>query len=247
MKWRAIVTKVILCQRAVKTHYEIKRSVIKDNKNNKVILIKFLKKITNSSAGIKRSLFGRVSCKKTANIKSFHGNIGRNLINSKDTRDFITNNLIGLDLRGKAKEDPVFARQTCDAVLASVYSIKKDLFCKKMISNNIDISGYLKAAGIAAREAGLEGKNDNNDAFVPAGAGANPFVSAVISSAQLKFPRVFFNKKQQAFFKQYAEKKISCEVSEICKDKGIISPVEFGVMLDKIASRYLLSQENHKP
>lgn len=117
----------------------------------------------------------------------------------------------------------------------------KDVFCNEIISKGIDISGYLKEAGVAAMQAGLEGKTDNNETFIPSGAGANPFVTAVISVAQLKFPRAFFNKKQQVFFKQYAEKKISCEVGEICKNKGFISPVEFGVILDKIASRYLLS------
>lgn len=236
------MTKITSYQQTIRTHFEIKTTDVKNKKHNKTTLINFLKSIVNSSDKLKSRLFGRTSCKDNLNnMASFHSNIRKNVIDSKVTRDFITKKLIELDLPGKAKEDPVYARQTCDAVLASVYSNKKDIFCKEMISKGIDISGYLNAAGAAALQAGLGGKIDNNDTFIPTGAGANPFVTAVISSAQLKFPRVFLNKNQQEFFKQYAEKKISCEVGEICKDNGFISPVEFGVMLDKIASRYLLS------
>ncbi|ATX62814.1 hypothetical protein [Yersinia hibernica] len=236
------MTKITSYQKTIKTPFEIKTTDAKSNRGNKTTLIKMLKKTINSSTKLKANLFGGASCKDNLNnMGLFHNDIRNNVIDSKVTRDFITKKLLELDLPGKAKEDPVYAKQACDAVLASVYSNKKDVFCKEMISKGIDISGYLKDVGAAALQAGLEGKIDNNDTFIPTGAGANPFVTAVISSAQLKFPLVFLNKNQQGFFKQYAEKKISCEVGKICKDNGFISPVEFGVMLDKIASRYLLS------
>lgn len=167
-----------------------------------------LKNIANSCAKLKYFLFERSSCKNNLNnIKSFHRNISKNVIGSKATRDFITKKLIALDLTGKAKEDPVYARQTCNAVLASVYSNRKDIFCKEMISKGIDISGYLKEAGSAAQQASLEGKIDNNDTFIPAGAGANPFITAVISSAQKKFPRAILNKNQHAFLNNTLKKR----------------------------------------
>ncbi|MFZ4215384.1 type III secretion protein SopE2, partial [Pantoea endophytica] len=147
--------------------------------------------------------------------------------------------LTDLKITLTADEDHTYARQTCDAILASVYSNKKDYFCKEMISRGIDISGFIKEAGNAAQKAGLAGQKNNHDVFIPSGAGANPFVTSVISSAQQKFPRVFLNKNQQASFKQYAEKKISSEVGEICKKLGLITPVDFGLVLDEIASRYI--------
>ncbi|MFC7506718.1 type III secretion protein SopE2 [Pantoea stewartii] len=213
------MTKITSFQQTNRMHFEIKATDSKNKRNNKSSFINVLKGIVNSSARLKVFLFRRASCKDNLNnIKPFYSNIRNNVINSKVTMDFITKKLIELDLPGKAKEDPVYAKQTFDAVLASVYSNKKDFFCKKMISKDIDISGYLKAAGEAALQAGLEGKIDNNDTFIPNGAGANPFVTAVISSAQRKFPR-FFKQKPTGFFKQYAEKRFHVKWEKYVKTK----------------------------
>ncbi|WP_253384106.1 hypothetical protein [unidentified bacterial endosymbiont] len=243
------MTKVTSYPNTVRTHAEVKLNGVKTKKKTiNTTLTKMLKSVVNSSAKLKMIIFKRSSQKNNSGyFNSSHDNLRKTVIDSKVTRELISQKLKELDLTGKAKKDPVFARQSIDAVLASVYSNKKDFVCRDMMSNDKDISGYLKEIGHAAQQAGLEGKVDNNNTFIPAGAGANPFVTPVISNVQHKIPHVFFNKKQQVYFKQYVEKKISHEVGEICKEKGRISPDEFATQLDKIASRYLSGQEYQMP
>ena len=234
------MTKISSQPNTVRTHAEVNLNGVKNRKKTiNTILTKMLKSVTNSSAKLRMIIFKRSSHKNNSGyFNSSYSNLRKNVINSKVTRELITQKLTELDLPGTAKKDPVFAQQSIDAVLASVYSNKKDLVCLDMMSNGKDISGYLKEIGHAAQQAGLEGKVDNNT-FIPSGSGANPFVTNVISNVQRKIPHVFINKKQQVYFKQYLEKKISHEVGEICKEKGRISPNEFATQLDKIASRHL--------
>ncbi|WP_263071024.1 hypothetical protein [Enterobacter huaxiensis] len=238
------MTKITSQSTTFRTHAEVKLNDVKNRKKTiNTILTKVLKRVVNSSAKLKMMIFKRSSHKNNSvYFNSPHNNLRKNVIDSKVTRELIIQKLKELDLPGTAKKDPVFAQQSIDAVLASVYSNKKDLVCLNMMSKDKDITGYLKEIGHAAQQAGLEGKVDNNT-FIPSGAGANPFVTSVISNVQRKMPYVFINKKQQVYFKQYVEEKISHEVGEICKEKGRISPDEFATQLDKIASQHLSAQK----
>lgn len=242
------MTKITSQLNTVRTRVEVKLNCVKNRRKTiNTILTKMLKSVVNSSAKFKMMVFKRSPHENNSGyFNSSHYNLRKNVIDSKVTREMIILKLKELNLAGTAKKDPVFARQSIDAVLASVYSNKKDLVCLNMMSNGQDISGYLKEIGHAAKQAELEGKIDNNT-FIPSGAGANPFVTYVISNVQRKIPHVFINKKQQIYFKQYVEKKVAHEVGEICKEKGRISPDEFATQLDKIASRHMSVQKNHMP
>lgn len=236
------MTKITSYQDIYKTHIDTKPTEKKHEKTfNNSTLLTALKSIISSCIKLKKSSFdSSPQNKDVSRDNAFQNRARGQVIDSKTMRDFISQKLTELNLAGAGKDDPVYASQACDAVLASIYSNKKDAFCKEMISKGINTTGYLKEAGEAAKKVGLKGEMYNN-VFVPSGAGANPFVTPLISSAQQKFPHMFSNKTQQASFKQYAEKKISYEVEKICKDKGMISPAEFGVMLEKIARKHLAS------
>lgn len=240
------MTKITSQPNTVRTHAEVKLNGVKNRKRTiNTILTKMLKSVVNSSAKLKMIIFKRSSHENNSGyFNSSYNNLRKTVIDSKVTRELIIRKLKELDLSGTARKDPVFAQQSIDAVLSSVYSNKKDLVCLDMMSKDKDISGYLKEIGHAAQQAGLEGKVDNNNTFIPSGAGANPFVTSVISNIQRKIPYVFINKQQQVYFKQYVEKKISHEVGEICREKGRISPDEFATQLDKIASRHLSVQKH---
>lgn len=235
------VTKIISIQSPYKNHIHVKETSAKNGKNThgNSPLITMLKKITNSNIQFKKPSFGNILHKSNNSHANPFSNRGRvQVIDSKTVKNYISQKLQELDLPGKGKEDPIYASQAFDAILASVYSNKKDEFCIKMIEQGLDTSSFLKEAGEAAKTAGLKGKM-HNGIFEPAGAGANPFLTPLISSSQQKYPYTFINKNQQAFFKGYAEKNISIEMGEICKEKGMIRPAEFGKILEEIANRYL--------
>lgn len=82
--------------------------------------------------------------------------------------------LNSLDIKGNASKDPAYARQTCEAILAAVYSNNKDQCCKLLISKGISITPFLKEIGEAAQNAGLPGEMKNG-VFTPGGAKGESF------------------------------------------------------------------------
>ncbi|MGN7915524.1 hypothetical protein [Enterobacter sp. 22466] len=221
------------------SYYRSTKNGSERKKTHKRFPFRFLKGVKNTTTSFKnRCLKLRHARNNVKNINSLHHRVRAQAISHNTIKSFIIQKLEALDLIEKAKQDTVYASQACDAALASVYSNKKDVFCKEMISLGLDTSEYLREAGYAAKNVGLEGQM-HNDIFIPAGSGANPFLTAIISSTQRRYPRLFLNKNRQATFREYAERKILCKVGKICQAKGIITPSEFGLMLDKIASKYL--------
>ncbi|HGB6967495.1 TPA: SPI-1 type III secretion system guanine nucleotide exchange factor SopE, partial [Salmonella enterica subsp. enterica serovar Enteritidis] len=136
---------------------------------------------------------------------------GRAVLTNKVVKNFMLQTLHDIDIRGSASKDPAYASQTREAILSAVYSKYKDQYCNLLISKGIDIAPFLKEIGEAAQNAGLPGAT-KNDVFTPSGAGANPFITPLITSAYSKYPHMFTSQHQKASFNIYAEKIIMTEV-----------------------------------
>jgi len=187
-----ITNKIISGPSIYKVQSHIKAVGVKNSSPpKKNVLTTLLRKITNSSINLKRELLVKFLPKNEAqNINNFTHRERVQVVDSKTVKEFMTQKLHELDLSGKGKEDPVYASQACDAILASVYSNKKDQYCKMLISKGVDTSAFLKEAGEVASDMGLAGKM-HHDIFTPSGAGANPFLTAIFSSAQQKYMHMF--------------------------------------------------------
>lgn len=235
-----IVQKIISAQNHYQNSIHFKTSSFKNDKaRNNSPLFTRLKKVMNINIPFRKPSYGNGLQKNDINRANPFSNRSRTpVIDSKTVKNFISKQLSELNLRGNAKEDPEYFSQAFDAVLASVYSNKKDKFCKEMISKGIDISSYLMEAGEAAKKAGIKGEM-KNDIFVPKGAGANPFITPLMSSTQKEHLYSLKNEKQSQLFRMHAEKIISNEVGEMCKEKGLIHPTEFDLILEGIGAKYL--------
>lgn len=179
--------------------------------------------------------------KTEAPASHFHrGNTseGRALLTSKIVKEFMVQKLNDLDIKSQASKDPVYARQTCEAVLSAVYSNHKDQCCRLLISKGVSITPFLQEIGEAARNAGLPGET-KNDVFTPGGAGANPFITPLVSAASVKYPHMFINHQQQASFKAYAERIILKEVMPLFHEGPMPTPQQFQLILENIANKHV--------
>lgn len=163
---------------------------------------------------------------------------GRSVITNKIVKESILQKLNTLDIKGNASKDPDYARQTCEAILAAVFSNSKDHCCKLLVSKGISITPFLKELGEAAQKAGLPGEIKNG-VFTPGGAGANPFIAPLMASVSTQHPHMFINHSQQVFFKGYAEALIMKEVTPLFNEGTMPTPQQFQLTVNSIANKYL--------
>ncbi|HDO8573702.1 TPA: SPI-1 type III secretion system guanine nucleotide exchange factor SopE [Salmonella enterica subsp. enterica serovar Dublin] len=163
---------------------------------------------------------------------------GRAVLTNKVVKNFMLQTLHDIDIRGSASKDPAYASQTREAILSAVYSKYKDQYCNLLISKGIDIAPFLKGIGEAAQNAGLPGAT-KNDVFTPSGAGANPFITPLITSAYSKYPHMFTSQHQKASFNIYAEKIIMTEVVPLFNECAMPTPQQFQQILENIANKYI--------
>ncbi|ENV9885768.1 SPI-1 type III secretion system guanine nucleotide exchange factor SopE, partial [Salmonella enterica] len=168
---------------------------------------------------------------------------GRAVLTNKVVKNFMLQTLHDIDIRGSASKDPAYASQTREAILSAVYSKYKDQYCnllisKGIVSKGIDMAPFLKEIGEAAQNAGLPGAT-KNDIFTPSGAGANPFITPLITSAYNKYPHMFTSQHQKASFNIYAEKIIMKEVAPLFNECAMPTPQQFQLILENIANKYI--------
>ncbi|HCM3758010.1 TPA: SPI-1 type III secretion system guanine nucleotide exchange factor SopE [Salmonella enterica subsp. enterica serovar London] len=163
---------------------------------------------------------------------------GRAVLTNKVVKNFMLQTLHDIDIRGSASKDPAYASQTREAILSAVYSKYKDQYCNLLISKGIDTAPFLKEIGEAAQNAGLPGAT-KNDVFTPSGAGANPFITPLITSAYSKYPHMFTSQHQKASFNIYAEKIIMTEVVPLFNECAMPTPQQFQQILENIANKYI--------
>ncbi|EDF7152829.1 SPI-1 type III secretion system guanine nucleotide exchange factor SopE [Salmonella enterica subsp. enterica serovar Dublin] len=162
---------------------------------------------------------------------------GRAVLTNKVVKNFMLQTLHDIDIRGSASKDPAYASQTREAILSAVYSKYKDQYCNLLISKGIDIAPFLKEIGEAAQNAGLPGAT-KNDVFTPSGAGANPFITPLITSAYSKYPHMFTSQHQKASF-NISEKIIMTEVVPLFNECAMPTPQQFQQILENIANKYI--------
>lgn len=227
-------------------HYRIHRSdvePVKEKTTEKDIFAKSITAVRNSFISLSTSLSDRFSLHLQTDIPTTHfhrgsASEGRAVLTSKTVKDFMLQKLNSLDIKGNASKDPAYARQTCEAILAAVYSNNKDQCCKLLISKGISITPFLKEIGEAAQNAGLPGEMKNG-VFTPGGAGANPFVVPLIAAASIKYPHMFINHNQQVSFKVHAEKIVMKEVTPLFNKGTMPTPQQFQLTIENIANKYL--------
>lgn len=213
--------------RAVLANKFIKNFMLRtsnDNKSNSNLSVRF---ISHKDTGSPTIHFHRGSASE-----------GRAVLTNKVVKNFMLQTLNDMDIRGNASRDPAYASQTREATLSAVYSKNKDQYCKLLISKGIKIGPFLKEIGEAAQNAGLPGTTKNG-IFTPSGAGANPFITPLMSSANCKYPYMFINQHQQVSFKIYAEKIIMTEVTPLFNECAMPTPQTFQLTLENIANKYI--------
>ncbi|EDV4581392.1 type III secretion system guanine nucleotide exchange factor SopE2 [Salmonella enterica] len=216
---------------------------VKEKTTEKSAFAKSITAVRNSFIRLSTSLSEHFSLHKQTETPTTHfhrGNAseGRSVLTNKIVKDFMLQKLNSLDIKGNASKDPAYARQTCEAILSSVYSNHKDQCCKLLVNKGGSITPFLKEIGEAAQNAGLRGEIKNG-VFTPAGAGTNPFVVPLISSASTKYPHMFTNYNQQVSFKAYAEKIIMKEVTSLFNERSMQTPQQFQLTVENIANKYL--------
>lgn len=159
-------------------------------------------------------------------------------------KSFINKQVAELDIYSKGKNDSKYADQTIDSILSSVYSERKDSYCinQSKTGNKIPV-GYLQEIGQIAKQNGLSGE-ENKGIFEPAGAGANPFLTAVMTPIVKRFGIRMGANLQSTRFNDYAKQKIYNEAAKLCSERGRIEPNEFSYQLNKIAEKYSQTKEN---
>ncbi|ECH2673411.1 type III secretion system guanine nucleotide exchange factor SopE2, partial [Salmonella enterica] len=160
---------------------------LKEKSTEKTSLAKAILAVKNHFSKLSSNLSERfISHKNTeSSATHFHrenASEGRAVLTNKVVKDFMLQTLHDMDIRGSASKDPAYASQTREAILSAVYSKNKDQCCKLLINKGINIAPFLQEIGEAAKNAGLPGTT-KNDVFTPSGAGANPFITPLISSA----------------------------------------------------------------
>ncbi len=197
-------------------------TLLKEKSTEKNSLAKSILAVKNHFIELRSKLSERfISHKNTeSSATHFHrgsASEGRAVLTNKVVKNFMLQTLHDIDIRGSASKDPAYASQTREAILSAVYSKYKDQYCNLLISKGIDIAPFLKEIGEAAQNAGLPGAT-KNDVFTPSGAGANPFITPLITSAYSKYPHMFTSQHQKASFNIYAEKIIMTEVVPLFND-----------------------------
>ncbi|ECG8589173.1 type III secretion system guanine nucleotide exchange factor SopE2 [Salmonella enterica subsp. salamae] len=212
---------------------------IKEKTSEKSAFVKSIISVRNSL--IKLADLFITSKPAETSVAHFHrgsASEGRAVITKKIVKDFMLQKLNELEIKSNAGKDPAYARQTREAMLSAVFSNNKDRYCKLLLSQGKSIAPFLKDIGMAAQNAGLPG-DSKNDIFTPSGAGANPFITPLLSSANARYPQVFLNQNQQASLKAYAETIIMKEVTPLFKESGMPTPQQFQVMLESIANKHI--------
>lgn len=216
---------------------------LKEKSTEKNSLAKSILAVKNHSIKLNSKLSERfISHKNTeSSATHFHrgsASEGRAVLANKVVKNFMLQTLHDIDIRGSASKDPAYASQTREAILSAVYSKYKDQYCNLLISKGIDIAPFLKEIGEAAQNAGLPGAT-KNDVFTPSGAGANPFITPLITSAYSKYPHMFTSQHQKASFNIYAEKIIMTEVVPLFNECAMPTPQQFQQILENIANKYI--------
>ncbi|EAB9458850.1 type III secretion system guanine nucleotide exchange factor SopE [Salmonella enterica subsp. enterica serovar Poona] len=217
---------------------------LKEKSTEKYSLAKSILAVKNHFIKLNSKLSERfISHKNTeSSATHFHrgsASEGRAVLTNKVVKNFMLQTLHDIDIRGSASKDPAYASQTREAILSAVYSKYKDQYCNLLISKGIDIAPFLKEIGEAAQNAGLPGAT-KNDVFTPSGAGANPFITPLITSAYSKYPLMFTSQHQKASFNIYAEKIIMTEVVPLFNNEcAMPTPQQFQLILENIANKYI--------
>ncbi|EJC1232587.1 SPI-1 type III secretion system guanine nucleotide exchange factor SopE [Salmonella enterica] len=216
---------------------------LKEKSTEKTSLAKAILAVKNHFNKLSSNLSERFILHKNTESSATHSHQGsasedRAVLTNKVVKEFMLQTLNDMDIRGNASKDPAYASQTREAILSAVYSKNKDQCCKLLISKGINIAPFLKEIGEAAQNAGLPGAT-KNDVFTPSGAGANPFITPLVSSANSKYPHMFINQHQQASFKIYAEKIIMTEVAPLFNECVMPTPQQFHLILENIANKYI--------
>lgn len=159
-------------------------------------------------------------------------------IDNKEIKSYINEQIEKLEISSQGEKDSKYAEQTIDSILASVYSQRKDAFCMAQLNSQHKIpEGYLREIGEVAQECGLTGVEDKG-IFKPSGAGANPFLTAVMTPVKKKYAHRLLNRNQQTLFLNYAKTKIYDEIGKLCDTYGRINPSDFNARLEGIARKY---------
>ncbi|PDN43095.1 SPI-1 type III secretion system guanine nucleotide exchange factor SopE [Salmonella enterica] len=216
---------------------------LKEKSTEKNSLAKSILAVKNHFIKLNSKLSERFISHKNTESSATHFHLGsasegRAVLTNKVVKNFMLQTLHDIDIRGSASKDPAYASQTREAILSAVYSKYKDQYCNLLISKGIDIAPFLKEIGEAAQNAGLPGAT-KNDVFTPSGAGANPFITPLITSAYSKYPHMFTSQHQKASFNIYAEKIIMTEVVPLFNECAMPNPQQFQQILENIANKYI--------
>jgi len=157
-------------------------------------------------------------------------------ISTFTAKEFLKKKLTELAVSDKARQDPVYSRQASEAVLASVYSHHKDMVCRNLKGDGNLMKSYLQVIGEVARKACLPG-DVKDGVFTPSGTGANPFINAILSPLQKANATLLNDEEQGSILKNYAEKIIYEELSDVCKKNGFVTPRAFSRSLSNASMK----------
>ncbi|OBU86274.1 hypothetical protein [Chromobacterium subtsugae] len=141
------------------------------------------------------------------------------------------------DELGKALAgDAVFCRQALESTYAVMYSEAKNAFHRA--NGGVMPEGYLRALGEIARDAGLPGR-EFHGAFIPAGDGASPFVTSLLSPVQKQFSQRVRHPGQQALFREHAKQLTIELVAPHAQRHGWEPPAAFQARLEAVGQPWL--------
>ncbi|WP_158020688.1 hypothetical protein [Chromobacterium sphagni] len=132
--------------------------------------------------------------------------------------------------------DAVFRRQALESTYAAIYSEAKNAFHRA--NGNVMPDGYLRALGEVAREAGLPGQ-EKHGAFLPAGDGASPFVTSLLSPVQKQFSQRVRNPAQQSLYREFAKQLAIQLVAPHAQPHGWEPPAAFQARLEAVGRPWL--------
>lgn len=148
-----------------------------------------------------------------------------------------------LDLVNKGVKDLEQGRQSLDALLSSDYSDASDRIRSQKLTNE---NKYLEEMGLLAKNAGLKGGNQK-DIFIPTGAGANAFITPLLSPLIKGHPHFIQNSDHKLQLASYAKKllsdegaKLSQKIEKILKDpsSSLHQDNELKAALQKLVTHY---------
>lgn len=202
---------------------------------------KFISHLVNKLKSIYNLVSNKVFDTTSARSRTTNNFYRQQPINIKS---FINKQLAKLDIYSKGKNDRKYADQTIDSILSSVYSEQKDSYCMNRTKTGNKIpADYLKEIGEIAKQHGLSGK-ENKGIFEPAGAGANPFLTAVMTPVVKRFGIKMSANLQNTRLTNYAKQKIYNEVAKLCSERSRIEPNEFSSQLNKVAEKYSQTKDS---